>query len=122
MYLNFFRGKVFVSRTITPTTCCVNSSGLQPVKSQNVDTSTCSVQTCVKPESYLHAFWNVEREYYGCDCCNFNGTLVPDGWSTPINSFQNLTCCKGELQETYLPRKIPLLLNSFSNITIYSQP
>ena len=99
------RGGVFVSRTILPTTCCLNSSGLQPIKSHSLEPAICSVQTCDIPSRHSAALWVLEKEYDGCDCCVYNNTLVPDGWSHPLNIFKNITCCKGELQETFLPGK-----------------
>ena len=98
--------KAFVSREMIPTQCCINGTGLQPIKSENLDPTTCTQSYCQPSRTKKQPYWETRQMYETCDCCMYNGTMVPPGFSTPMSFFRNATCCDGKIVET-----IPLSKN-----------
>ena len=100
---------VYVSREKIPTECCINETGLQPQGSHYLDPATCTESICMRyhqtPPTKRQPTWYTKQIYETCDCCMYNGTMVPPGFSTPISFFRNVTCCEGEIVETIPPRK-----------------
>ena len=74
------------------------------------DPATCSTHRCEVQAGWVHAAWVSTLHYPGCDCCEVDGKIVPDGFSWSSGSFpgQTLECCEG---------KIVMVLQQSSNTT-----
>jgi len=84
--------KAVITKTYSPTSCCTDNNEVFPLGSSQLEASSCSVKLCKKGN-----YWSTHPVIPGkCDCCIYNGKLVPDGVEVEAGG-TNLTCCKGEM-------------------------
>ena len=57
------------------------SEGILPIDEIKLEPSTCSKRTCEYSASSQHSSWISTQILPGCNCCDVDGKLVPDGYS-----------------------------------------
>eukprot|EP00091_Calanus_sinicus_P004875 TRINITY_DN15235_c0_g1_i1.p1 TRINITY_DN15235_c0_g1~~TRINITY_DN15235_c0_g1_i1.p1 ORF type:complete len:121 (-),score=33.94 TRINITY_DN15235_c0_g1_i1:47-385(-) len=79
-------------------TCCVDETGLHPLKKSIPDPATCSIRTCEASEDWAHAAWVSKQQFPGCGCCLVEGKMVPDGFSWTVGTYpvETWECCRGK--------------------------
>jgi len=89
--------------------CCYDNNGITHVNSTDtvLEPATCSYRKCqahdtvftksYTTDAYGEAYWNSIQVYEGCDCCMYNGKLIPEGGWTVLADGSNATCCNGNL-------------------------
>jgi len=77
--------------------CCNDNSGyLHYINASVLEPSTCSERKCFFSEMLPHTVWKSNQIISGCDCCEVNGKLVPDGHTWDFNG-DFYECCHGEI-------------------------
>ena len=59
--------------------CCNDDEGLSVLETSKLVPSFCSERECFYSPALPYALWTSRQVLPGCDCCEVNGTLVPDG-------------------------------------------
>ena len=61
--------------------CCNDDEGLSELRTSKLIPSTCSERSCFYSSAMPFAIWTSKQVLPGCECCEVNGTLVPEGHS-----------------------------------------